>query len=58
MSEAFYSFRPDMDGWLKNDLRDVAASKIAGFSNMEKPDTHLVDAAIEMGARIVSVDSE
>ena len=58
MSEAFYSFRQDMDGWLKNDLRDVAASKIAGFSNMEKPDTHLVDAAIEMGARIVSVDSE
>ena len=57
ISEALYSFRKDMDAWLKNDLRDVAVSKIAGVSNMQKPDTHLVDAAIQIGAEIVSVDS-
>ena len=57
ISEALYSFRKDMDAWLKNDLRDVAVSKLAGVSSMQKPDTHLVDAAIQMGAEIVSVDS-
>lgn len=57
ISEALYSFRKDIDTWLKDDLRDVAISKIAGVSNMQKPDTHLVDAAIQLGAEIVSVDS-
>jgi len=57
ISEALYSFHKDIDTWLKDDLRDVAVSKIAGVSNMQKPDTHLVDAAIQMGAKIVSVDS-
>lgn len=56
MSEALYSFRKDIDAWLKNELRGEAVSKIAGVSNMQKPDTHLVDAAIGMGAEIISVN--
>ena len=57
ISEALYSFRKDIDAWLRDDLRDMAVSKIARVSNMEKPDTHLVDEAIRIGAQIVSVDS-
>ena len=57
ISEALYSFHKDIDAWLRDDLRDVAVSKIAGVSNIEKPDTHLVDAIIEIGGQIVSVDS-
>ncbi|MCK4333029.1 MAG: hypothetical protein KAV40_05560, partial [Thermoplasmatales archaeon] len=56
ISEALYSFHKEIDAWLKDDLRDVAIAKIAGVSNMQKPDTHLVDAAIKMGAEIVSVN--
>jgi len=56
ISEALYSFRRDIDAWLKNELRDEAVSKIAGGSNMQKPDTHMVDEATKLGAEIVSVD--
>ncbi len=56
ISEALFSFHKEIDTWLKNDLRADAVSKIAGVSNMEKPVTHLVDEAIEMGGEIVSVD--
>ena len=56
ISEALYSFHKDIDAWLKDDLRDVAVSKIAGASNMEKPDNHLVDEIIKMGGQIASVD--
>lgn len=58
ISEALYSFRKDIDAWLRDDLRDLAISKIAGVSNMEKPDTHLVDEIVKMGGQIVSVDSK
>ncbi len=56
ISEALFSFRKDIDAWLKDDLRDVAVSKIARVSNMEKPVTHLVDEAVRMGAEIISVN--
>jgi len=56
ISEALFSFHKDMDAWLRDGLRDIAVSKIAGVSNMEKPDTHLVDEIIEIGGQIVSVD--
>jgi len=56
MPEAVFSFRKEIDAWLKNELRAEAVSKIAGVSSMEKPDTHLVDAVIKMGGEIVSVD--
>ncbi|MFC1864756.1 hypothetical protein ACFLYG_02900 [Chloroflexota bacterium] len=56
ISEALYSFRQEIDVWLKNDLRDVAVSKIAGVSNMDKPDTHLVDEAIRLGAELIDVE--
>lgn len=50
---------------LKEDLRDMlqsedfltdVAKRQGSVANMEKPDTHLVDEAIKMGAKIVSVE--
>ena len=57
ISEALYCFHKDIDAWLRDDLRDIAITKISGVSNMEKPDTHLVDEIIKIGGQIVSMDS-
>ena len=56
ISEALYSFHKDIDAWLRDDLRDLAVSKIARVSNMQKPDNHLVDEVMRSGGEIESVD--
>lgn len=56
MTEALFSFRKEINIWLKNELRGSAVSKIARFSNIEKPDTHLIDEAIRLGGEIIEIE--
>ncbi len=41
---------------LPEDSHNDVIARQAMVGNMKKPDTHLVDAAIELGAEITSVD--
>jgi len=52
-----FKLKADLRAMLQSEdfLIDVAKRR-GSASNMDKPATHLVDAAMEMGARIISVD--
>jgi len=52
-----FKLKEDLQAMLESGdfLKDVAKRK-GSAANMEKPATHLVDAAIKVGAKIVSVD--
>ena len=54
---AMFKLEKDLNGMLKSEafIMDVEKRK-GSVANMKKPATHLVDEAIKMGARIVSVD--
>jgi len=56
MAAGMFKLEKDLQAMLKSEafLIDVAKRK-GSAANMEKPATHLVDAAIKMGAKIVSV---
>jgi hypothetical protein len=48
---ARFKVRQDLRDYLESeDYRERVAKKIPAFSNMEKPDTHLIDEAIRLGA--------
>jgi len=57
MATAMFKLKQDLRAMLQSEdfLSDVARRQ-GSAANMEKPATHLVDAAIKMGARIVSVE--
>lgn len=51
LAVARFKVRQDLRDYLDSeDYRERVAHKIPAFSNMEKPDTHLIDAAIKLGA--------
>ena len=56
-ASGMFKLREDLRAMLQSEdfITDVAKRQGA-VANMEKPATHLVDAAIRMGAKIVSVD--
>jgi len=52
-----FKLEKDLEAMLKSETFLIDVAKRQGSAaNMEKPATHLVDAAIKMGAKIVSVD--
>ncbi len=55
-ARGMFKLEKDLENMLKSEefSADVAKRK-GSVANMEKPDTHLVDVAIKMGARIISV---
>ncbi len=54
---AMFKIKKDINNILESeDFQDDVINRQAIVGNMEKPDTHLVDAAIELGAEITSVD--
>ncbi len=56
-AEAMFKIRKELwDMVMSEDFRNDVIARQALVGNMEKPQTHLVDAAIRMGAEIVSVD--
>ncbi len=57
IEQAIFKLRSDLRAmWSDNELRSDILARQCSMANMEKPHTHLVDAAIQMGAEIVSVD--
>ncbi len=59
VEEALFKIRQELrDTLLSYDFLAETKKRQGSVANMEKPDTHLVDEAIKMGAQIVSVDSE
>ena len=57
MDTGIFKLKEDLRAMLlsKDFLADVVKRQ-GSVANMQKPATHLVDAAIQMGAEIVSVD--
>lgn len=58
ITSAWFSFRQDIDKWLKYELRGEAVSKIPGVSNMETSDTHMLDHILELGGEIVEIEEK
>jgi len=55
---AYFKFKSDLRDWiLSNDFEHSVMGRVPAVSNMEKPQTHLVDAVLKIGGVIVSVDS-
>ncbi len=56
---AMFKLEKDLQDMLKSeDFRIDVAKRKGSVSNMEKPDTHLVDEAMKMGAKIISIGVE
>jgi hypothetical protein len=52
-----FKLKQDLQGMLESeDFRTAVAKRQGSVANMRKPATHLVDEAIKMGAKIVSVE--
>jgi len=54
---SMFKLEKDLEAMLKSEAFRIDVAKRQGLvSNMERPASHLIDAAIKMGAEIVSVD--
>jgi hypothetical protein len=57
MATGMFKLKDDLQAMLKSETFITDVGKREGLvANMEKPATYLIDAAIEMGGKIVSVD--